>query len=180
MLKKCLFAIVVTALLAVTVQGGIEGTEGDCGVFAYKGHPYPWPVEYLKVEICRIPVFWEIGYWVEIKGCDDAEIILVQEDCEDVGRDVDDWPCYKGCAEIAVRTNFDAEMDGDLKHSGHEMSNKERFNGEEPLDIPGDGDWHEVEACVIAYNLELWNESPGGVKEEIGYLKVRIKPQADP
>lgn len=181
MLKKCLFAIAVTALLAVTVQAAVETLEGECGKWAYKGHPYPWPVEYKKIEICRIPIWMEVGFWVEIDGCEDAEILLVQVDCEEVGRDADDWPCYYGCAKLAIRTNFVAEIDGDVSHSGFDMSHKERFNGEEPLKpFGGDGDWHDVEACVIAYNLKLWKETPAGVKEEIGYLKVRIRPTGSP
>lgn len=185
MLKKCLFAIAVTALLAVTVHGGVEGDPfgrgGDCDdTWVYKGHPYPWPVEYKKVEVCRIPIWMEVGFWVEVRDCDDAEILLVQENCIDVGRDEDDWPCYAGCANIAIRTNFEASIDGDVKHSGWDMSHKERFNGEEPLIIPGDGDWHEIEACVIAYKFKLWKEAAAGIKQEIGYLKVRIKPTGSP
>jgi len=180
MLKKCLFAIAVTAMLAVTVQAAVEGVEGDCGVWQYKGHPYPWPVEYKKVEVCRIPIWMEIGFWVELKDCGDEDILLVQVDCEEVGRSADDWPCYYGCAKFSIRTNFEAEMDGDVSHSGIDMSHKELFNGEEPLVIPGDGDWHDVEACVVAYAFKLWKEQPAGVKEEIGYLKVRVKPTGSP
>jgi hypothetical protein len=187
MLKKCLFAIAVTALLICTVQAGTpkgDGGEGDygpdCPTWAYKGHPYPWPVEYKTVEICRIPIWMEVGFWVEIDGCEEAEILLVQTDCEEVGRDADDWPCYYGCTKVNVRTNFEAEIDGDVTHSGWDMSHKELFNGEEPLVIPGDGDWHEVETCVVAYGFKLWKEAAAGVKEEIGYLKFRVKPTGDP
>ena len=185
MLKKCLFAIAVTALLTVTLQAA---TPDDYGVlwedttdtWAYKGHPYPWPVEYKKIEICRIPVWMEIGFWVEIKGCEDAEILLVQEDCLEVGRKTGDFPCYKGCADIAIRTNFEASIDGDVSHSGMDMSHKEFFNDEEPLILPGDGNWHEIEACVVAYKVELWEENAAGTKAEIGYLKVRVKPTGSP
>lgn len=182
MLKKCLFAIAVTALLAVMVQAGVATDPyGSCDdTWVYKGHPYPWPVEYKKIEICRIPIWMEVGFWVEIRDCENAEILLVQVECKDVNRDDDNWPCYTGCADIAIRTNFEASIDGDVSHSGWDMSHKEKFNGKEPLVIAGDGDWHEIEACVIAYNFKLWKETAGGVKEEIGYLKVRIKPTGDP
>lgn len=184
MLKKCLFAIALTALLAVTIQAGTPKAgvpwEDDCDTWAYKGHPYPWPVEYKKIEICRIPVWMEIGFWVEIKGCEDAEILLVQEDCLEVDRKEGDWPCYKGCTNIAIRTNFEASIDGDVSHDGMDMSHKEWFNTEEPLILPGDGNWHEIEACVVAYKVELWEENAAGTKAEIGYLKVRVKPTGSP
>jgi hypothetical protein len=184
MLKKCLFAIAVTALLAVTIQAGTpkEGLpwEDDCDTWAYKGHPYPWPVEYKKVEICRIPIWMEVGFWVEMKGCEDAEILLVQEDCLEVGRKEGDFPCYKGCTDIAIRTNFEASIDGDVSHDIG-MSHKELFNDDEPLVIPGDGNWHEIEVCVVAYKVKLWEwENAAGTKAEIGYLKVRIKPTGSP
>ncbi|MHC4633068.1 MAG: hypothetical protein ACYS9C_17625 [Planctomycetota bacterium] len=153
---------------------------------AYKGHPYPWPVEYKKIEICRIPIWMEVGFWVEIKDCEDAEILLVQEDCLEVGRKENEFPCYKGCTNIRVRTNFEASLDGDVSGEQIEMSAKERFTGagqtdKEPLILPGDGNWHEIEACVIAYNVELWDFHPAaGTKEEIAYLKIRIKPTGSP
>jgi len=187
MLKKCLFAIAVTALLAVTVQAGEtkgDGVEWDCGTWAYKGEPYPWPVEYKKVEICRIPVWMEVGFWVEIKGCEEAEILLKQVMCSEIGRDPEDFPCYKGCTEFSMRTNFEAEVDGDVSHDP-DMSHKERFWGAgqsdvEPLDLPGDGNWHEIEVCVYAYKVELWDLPAAGTKEEIGYLKIRVRPQGSP
>ncbi len=185
MLKKCLFAIAVTALLAVTIHAGEPKTgipwEDDCDTWAYKGHPYPWPVEYKKIEICRIPLFMEVGFWVEIKGCEDAEILLIQEDCLEVDRKEGDFPCYKGCTNVAIRTNFEAKIDGDVKHDAIEMSHKDFFNGVGDLVIPGDGNWHEIEVCVVAYKVELWEfENAAGTKEEIGYIKVRIKPTGSP
>lgn len=186
MLKKCLFAIAVTALLAVTVQAGTPKSgvpwEDSGDWWAYKGHPYPWPVEYKKVEICRIPIWMEVGYWVEIKDCEDAEILLIQQDCLEVDRKEGDFPCYKGCTNIRMRTNFEASIDGDVSHGAIDMSHKERFNGVEPLILPGgNDDWHEIEACVIAYKVQLWEFTPAaGTKEEIGYLKVRVKPTGSP
>jgi hypothetical protein len=180
MLKKCLIAIALTAFLAVTVQAAVEGVELDCGKWGYKGHPYPWPVEYKKVEICRIPIWMEVGYYVEIDGCDEAEIMLEQVDCAEIGRSAGDWPCYYGCAKVSIRTNFQAEIDGDVSHSGWDMDHKEKFNGVEPLVLAGDGAWHEVEACVQAYNVKLMGEHPAGTPEEIGYLKVQVKPTGSP
>ena len=73
MLKKCLFVIAVTALLAATLQAGEyksgQPWEDSGDYWAYKGHPYPWPVEWKKVEVCRIPIWMEVGFWVEIKDC---------------------------------------------------------------------------------------------------------------
>jgi hypothetical protein len=132
-----------------------------------------------KVEISRIPLFMEVGFWVEMKGCDDAEILLTQEDCLKVGRKEDDFPCYKGCTDIAIRTNFEAEIDGDVSHD-IDMSHKEFFNGEETLVLRGNGNWHEIEVCVIGYKVELWEENAAGTKSEIGYLKISVKPTGSP
>jgi len=169
MLKKCLFAIAVIALLAVTVQAAST---------KYKGDPYPWPVEWKKVEICRIPVFMEVGFWVEIKDCEDKEILLKQVNCETIGKNpVDDFPCYLGCVDLEIRTNFEAELSGDLSHS-LDMKHKQLFNGDEKHTLPGDGKWIDVEACVNAYDVELWDfEYAAGTKSEIGKLKIKVKPK---
>ena len=133
-----------------------------------------------KVEISRISIWMEVGFWVEINGAEGAEILLVQTDCEEVGRDANEWPCYYGCTKVNIRSNFEASIEGDVSHSGWDMSHKEKFNGEEPLIIPGDGDWHEVEACVIAYNLKLLEEAAAGDRVEIGFLKFMVKPTGSP
>ncbi|MHC4597007.1 MAG: hypothetical protein ACYS19_18935, partial [Planctomycetota bacterium] len=64
----------MSALLAVTIHAGTPKAgvpwEDSGDWWAYKGHPYPWPVEYKKIEICRIPIWMEVGFWVEIKDCE--------------------------------------------------------------------------------------------------------------
>ena len=184
MLKKCLLALVLTAFLAVTAQAIIQDQTYDCGRWGYKGHPYPWPVEYKKVEICRIPLWMEIGFYIEVCGCDDAEILLEQVDCEEIGRKKTEWPCYYGCAKIQIRSNFEVEIDGDVDHSV-DMSHQERFTGcgmtlKEPVKCPGDSAWHEIEACVRAYNVKLLGETPTGQAVNIGYLSIRARPTGSP
>jgi len=75
-------------------------------------------VKYEAIDLCKFPVFMEVGHFVQIKECNKREIKLVQVDCESIGKDGGDFPCYKGCDVIEVRANFPAILNASLNKSG--------------------------------------------------------------
>jgi hypothetical protein len=181
MLKKCLFAITVVALLAATVQADTA---------QYKGHPWPWPIEWKEVVVCKFPVFMEIGYWIEIKDCQDLEIILVQVDCDKLkGKSTDKWPCYEGCEKIKVRTNFEANLDLDFEDDADLVDDDKVFwedilpTVDDDIQVgPTGGDWQELTICLDLWSTDLWETavpSRAGEKSKIGEIEIKVEPTAD-
>jgi len=187
MLKKCLFAIAVVALLAVTVQADTA---------QYKGHPWPWPIEWKEIVVCEFPVFIEIGYWIEIKDCQDLEIILKQIECSELKSgeaDADDWPCYEGCEKVKVRCNFEANLDLDFEDEkpfkgligDDEVFWEDLLPGDLDDDIqvgPTGDDWVELTICLNLWDNELWEVTVpdrAGEKSLLGTIEIKVEPTAD-
>ena len=182
MLKKCLFAITVVALLTATLQADTA---------QYKGHPWPWPIEWKEIVVCTFPVFMEIGYWIEIKDCQDLELILKQVPCEELkGKSTDKWPCYEGCEKIKVRSNFEANLDLDLENKNDIIDDSsDKLFWEDILpkvddDIqvgPTGGDWVELTICLDIYDTELWEAdvpSRAGEKSKVADIEIKVEPTA--
>jgi len=83
MLKKSILGVVL-ALVAMP---------------AYAGHmkAYSWPCEFKFLDLCEIPVFMDVGLYVEILDQDELKIVLEQEDID----------TYSGCVTIQIKSNFD-------------------------------------------------------------------------
>ena len=181
MLKKCLIAIALVAFLAATVQADTS---------QYKGDPWPWPFKWKKVEICSIPVYMEIGWWIEVKDCQDLEIILKQVPCNELHmKDTTDWPCYQGCEDVKIRANFEAELSLDLDKTkkGDDVIHKSKVGWNVPgwpeklILGPTGGSWEEYEVCVELYDTDLWeiDASSAGVLEKVADLVIEVEPTAD-
>jgi hypothetical protein len=84
MLKKSILGVVLLALVAMP---------------AYAGHikAYDWPCEFKFLDICEIPIFMNIGLYVEILDQDKLKIVLDQDDID----------TYSGCVTIQIKSNFD-------------------------------------------------------------------------
>ncbi len=134
----------------------------------------------------------EIGYWIEIKDCQDLEVILVQVPCDELrGKKTDKWPCYEGCVKIKVRTNFEANLDLDLENEADfiDDSSDKEFWADILPDVDDDiivpptgGDWVELEACIDVYDTELWESTVpnrAGEKSRVGDLCIKVEPTAD-
>ncbi len=76
--------------------------EKGCDFPCYKGEE----VQYKPIDICTFPVSMEVGNFIQLKECHKRKIKLVQVDCESIGKDGGDFPCYKGSDVIEVRANF--------------------------------------------------------------------------
>ncbi len=138
-------------------------------------------VKYEAIDICTLPVFLEVGHYVQLKGCNKREIKLVQVDCESIGRDGGDFPCYKGCDVIEVRANFPAILSASLNKSGgdEDMLKEVNLYWENGVNtIQGDtGDWEEFKLYLEAWDVELWKFTVGTVK--VGEIKICVRPPND-
>ena len=134
---------------------------------------------YKPMDICKFPVSMEVGHFVQLKECNKREIKLVQVDCESIGRDSGDFPCYKGYDVIEVRANFPAILSASLNKSGgdEDMLKEMNLYWENGVNtIQGDtGDWEEFKLYLEAWDVEIWKFTVGTV--EVGEITIKVKPK---
>jgi hypothetical protein len=161
MVKKCIIALAVAALLVTTVQA-------DDPVIKRDG---TWPVQFIALDICTIPILMDVGHFVQIEDCDDLEIILKQVTCSDD----DDFPCYEGCEDFNARANFPAVFDGrvDKNDSGIIDDTDVTFPNGNTIDP---GDFQALKVCVTAKKAELWKATAPSDKTPVGNLVITVKP----
>jgi hypothetical protein len=175
MVKRTLIAIAVVALLATSVQALDYGP--DNGTIKRDDS---WPTVYVALDLCTIPVFMDVGMYVQVKECDKRKIKLVQVDCtsaEGTGES-GDFPCYYDCEEVEVRANFAAvfalKLNLDISASG-----SAKFKvGDEYVDtdtIIGNGEWEKLDVCVKAWKAEIWKSNPGD-EVPVGSVTLTVKP----
>ncbi|MBN2182154.1 MAG: hypothetical protein JW715_09590 [Sedimentisphaerales bacterium] len=167
MVKKSLITIALLAFLATTVQAG------DLAENPWKFDD-DWPWTYTALEICQIPVYMEIGMYVELIDCGKKKVTLKQVNCDDVGKS-GKFPCYYGCTTFEMRANFEVKL-GLVKYKIGDVIKD--WSAELSTDIiPGDGNKHSVELCVTAWSAQIWNASPGS-SELVGEIAITVKPNA--
>jgi hypothetical protein len=168
MVKKSLIAIAMLAFLATTVQAG-DLAENP------RKFDDSWPWTYTALEICQIPVYMDVGMYVELIDCDELEIVLKQVGCSSIGKADDDFPCYEGCVKFKVIANFEVKLGTNLYDQSDIITD---WAAALDVDvIPGDGAPHEVELCVTAWNAEIWTSAPGD-NVLVGEVGVTVKPNA--
>ncbi|MHC4168500.1 MAG: hypothetical protein ACYSWQ_16230 [Planctomycetota bacterium] len=186
MLKRTLIAVTVVALLATAAQAygpdpdtGKQGDHTGIKVDPIKMDIF-WPfVEYKALDLCVIPVKMEIGVFVQIEKCHDRKIILKQVECGDIGKNAQgDWPCYKGCETIKVRSNFDVKLGLKLNKVGPVIDKwSAEFTGGDTVD--GGTGWNSLEICVKAWKAKLYEQEvlgKAGEKFDVGTVTVTVKP----
>jgi hypothetical protein len=191
MLKRTLIAVAVVALMATTVQAyGPDAETGQQGKNAgFKIHPIKmdifWPfVEYKAIDLCTIPVKMEVGIFVQVEKCHEKKIILKQKECGDLGRGLNSnshWPCYTGCTNVKVRSNFDIKLGlKKAKSSGSILDKWEAYFAEgSPTTVNAGTGWTEVTVCVDAWQAKLYELAVDGVageKVDVGTVTITVKP----
>jgi len=101
MLKKCLIAIAVLALLTVTAQA----FEGKIHWIYGQGDPIDWEVTLLPTEVAEFDVKLQVPYYAIIDP-QIGEIVLEQSLLVDGS--------FSGSIEVEVSTNFEASMTCEL------------------------------------------------------------------
>ena len=184
MIKRTLIAIVVVALLATSTQA--LGPDPHTGKFDKQSASIKvniqkmeigWPFEYKALDLCVIPVYLHVGYFVQVFECHKRKVKLVQVECADVGKGSNDWPCYKDCEKVKIRANFEVKLGLKLVREGSAITSnsnwKAYYVGDDVI-APSTG-WKEVELCVEAWKANLLQESPG-MEVKVGTVTLTVKP----
>jgi hypothetical protein len=183
MMKKSLIAIALMAFLATTVQAGDAAQ--NPWKFDDPTEVY-WPWEYKALEICQVPVYMEVGMYVEMTNCtgrNSAKIELKQVTCDDLkSTPIDEprggfgFPCYFDCTNISIRANFDVKLGYKLYKIGNVLDGWDAYY--DGIDvIPGDGATHTTSLCVGAWSADIFNHAPGD-EVLVGEVAVTVKPNA--
>ena len=191
MVKKSLIAVAVALLLVTTVNAAIDVTgpmdipHGDAsGGQAIKAwgseeftKTFSWPYEvtwtYTALDICKIPVYMEIGMYIEIIDCDNAEILMTQVDCGNVA----DFPCYAGETTVHAVSNFDALLGLNTTITAGDILHSDNFGCAitSGASVPGDGNEHAVTIGCAAKKAKLYKHVPG-TKVEVAEVTITVKP----
>lgn len=138
--------------------------------------------KYKPIDICTFPVSIEVGHFIQLKECGKRKIKLEQVDCESIGREYSDFPCYKGCDIIEVKANFPAIFNASLDKSNDDNNMLKDFNlywKNDVNTIQGNGEWEELQLCMEAWNVEIWKSKGIIGTIEIGDITIGVKPPDD-
>ena len=174
MVKKCLIAIAVVALLAATVQAA------DPANMKHEG-TWPWTKTYEAVDLCSVKVTLEVGHFVQIENCTNREIKLVQVPCDSIGKGGGDFPCYEDCENIKARANFEATFGAGFTGSDVNIIDGKDVYWEGGNTIPGDGEWVTLHLCMKAWKVKLWDSGTGKTSGtvKVGTIMITVKPQTE-
>ncbi|MHC4725972.1 MAG: hypothetical protein ACYS17_01995 [Planctomycetota bacterium] len=171
MVKKSLIALAVAALMVTTVQAGDPAIKRDGD----------WPFTYKAIDLCKIPVFMDIGHFVQLKDCNKREIKMVQVDCASIGKNGGDFPCYSDCENIEVRANFPAIFGASLTKIGSVLQDTSVYWKDGINQISGStGDWEKLTICLDAWKAEIWRAALPTQNAKVGELIINVKPPDGP
>lgn len=181
MVKKGIITLAMICMLATVSYGqDVWGAPGQVKIDGL------WPavieITYEKLEICRIPIYIKVGMFIEVENCNKKKITLEQVNCPS-GQS---FPCYKGCVEIKVRANFEAQISLKLYKIGSIINKWKAYftndDGATTSDtwiVPGDGNWEVVDICVEAWDANIYGASPNET-HTAGEVAILAVPTATP
>jgi hypothetical protein len=186
MVKKTLIALALVALVATSVQaaqGSIEEwyfEDGDHAGVKVDGKDQPtfrWPysVSYKELDICTIPIYMEVGMYVQIHECGKKKIVLEQVDCGVIGQAAKKYPCYKDCIDLTVRSNFEVKLGTKLNKNDSGLIKDWKAYFDNTDVVPGDGADHNVKLCVEAWEAQLFKHEAGD-EVAVGSVTITVKP----
>jgi hypothetical protein len=168
MVKKCIIALSVVALLVTTVNAADPSIKKDGN----------WPWTYKAIDLCEFPVLMDIGHFVQLKECNKRELRLKQVDCSSIGKDK--FPCYSDCEEFQVRANFPAIFGGKFTKNdlGNEVLKDTKVYFKDDINqINGGGAWEKLTICMDAWEVQLQKATAGpGEKQKVGTMTINVKP----
>jgi hypothetical protein len=204
MVKKSLFVIALIGILA-TSTFAVEIPEAQQNGQLKWDDKWPYETEIIyhepETDLCTMQIKLEVGMFIEVINCNQT-IVLKQVSCSDMthtqGKNKT-FPCYLGCVEIKVRSNFEATLGLRLEktsdiitESGYgwnKTPNWEAYFTPDPsadpvvkddtFDVDDTGNENKVNVCVEAWDANIFLGSPGN-KETVGSLTITVIPTATP
>jgi hypothetical protein len=132
-------------------------------------------ITYKPIEIGKLPVFMEVGRYVELREPCKIQIKLEQVDCPSGRR----FPCYKGSVTIKVRANFPAILSASLNKSGGDVDMLKEINlyWEDGVNTiqACTGEWQEFKLCLETWDVDDFMTTAGTVK--VGEITINAKPE---
>lgn len=166
-LKKSVIPLAVIALMVSTVQAVDPSIKRDGD----------WPRTFKAIDLCKFPVFLDVGHFVQIRDCDKRELKLKQFDCESIGKVGTDFPCYSGCEDIEVRANFPAIFGANLTKIGSILTETSLYWNDDKNQIKGStGGWEKLTICLDAWKAEIWRATQPDEKTLVGEITITVKP----
>lgn len=167
MVKKSIFALAVVALLVSVVHADDPSIKRDGD----------WPWTYKAIDLCKMPVYMDVGHYVQMKECHKRELKVKQVDCESIGKGSGDFPCYDGCEEFEVRANFPAIFGGNLSNLAGIIKEKSVYWKDDINQISGStGGWEKLTVCVKFWKTEIWKAASPDNEMKVADLTVTVKP----
>ena len=163
MVKKCMIALAVVALMVTVVQAADPSIKRDGD----------WPWTYKAINLCTMPVYMDVGHYVQLKECHKRELKVSQIDCPS-GRE---FPCYSGCEEFEVRANFPAIFGASLSKIGDILKDTSVYWKDGINQISGStGGYEKLTVCLDAWKAEIWRAAEPSDKLKVGELTINVKP----
>jgi hypothetical protein len=180
MIKKSLIAIALVAFLATTVQAASPYIKQD-----WNRIWIAWPYEYKALPICTVPVYMNIGNYVQIKDCHKLKLELIQIDCEGLPDDIlkgDDpskfFPCYHDCSTLEIRSNFEVKLGAKLTKIGPVLKDTKVYY-DNPGDVVGpSADYIKTDLCMYAWKAEIWEATTPANDVHVADIEITVKPNA--
>ncbi len=152
MMKGCLTAAAVLAILAVGAQAGEIKT-------------HEWPCQFVALEITSIPVVMDVGYFVRIKNQDSLRIKLVQDEL--------DIHTFKGCVDMTVESNFNLSLSASISKTG--AIDGSYSVSVDPTDVNSGST--TVKVCATLKNANLTGQPAGTKDVQVATVKIKVKPR---
>lgn len=134
-------------------------------------------ITYKPIEIGKLPVVMEVGFWIEFKKDDKIQIKLEQVDCPSGRRS----PCYEGSATIKVRANFPAILSASLNKSGGDVDMLKEINlyWEDGVNTiqACTGEWQELKLCLEAWDVDDHDLMTTAGTVKVGEITINAKPK---
>jgi hypothetical protein len=182
MVKKCIFALALVALLVSVApaeispgSGTTAGSDNQPANVVKRDGDWPWT--YKAIDLCVMPVYMDVGHYVQLEKCGDRKIELKQVACETIGKNVGDhFPCYSDCEAFKVRANFKAIFGGELKNKLGWIKDTKVWWKDDINQIQGTGGWETLNVCVDMWKAEIWNSGAQDHKMKVADLHITVKP----
>ena len=152
MLKRSLIAVVAVAVLATVAQAGYIKT-------------HDWPTTYVPQELTTIPVWVDVGYYVEVLNQNTNKIKLYQK----TGTPRN----FEGSCVIKVKTNFNLTLTAGITSKGVVTGS---FGVSlDPSDLNA-GTATDVKVTATATNLNI-ETVPANTELEVATVKISVVPR---